>query len=188
MVENAEKVVLLVFFFFDIHIVVHHEFRSGQTMNVTFYVEVLKRLRNCVRLVRPNLYGCEEWLLNHRACIFISYFPRGCRDRPTHQMQFFFCFRNVKWSCEAALGRREDYKTWNDKAPEKSDFWKPLKDVFNNGRGDGTGVLLQRGSIMKGVRLVSNNFVKYLIGQTKCMYRLDHVNPLLSTQLVVWKK
>jgi hypothetical protein len=42
--------------------VVHHEFvPQGQTVNVTFYVEVLKRLRH----VRPELWAEKNWILHH---------------------------------------------------------------------------------------------------------------------------
>jgi len=38
--------------FFDCHGIVHHKFApEGQTVNTTFYMEVLKHLRDCVRHV-----------------------------------------------------------------------------------------------------------------------------------------
>jgi hypothetical protein len=36
----------------------------GSTVNVAFYVEVLKHLSDCVRCVRPNLRGDNSWILH----------------------------------------------------------------------------------------------------------------------------
>jgi hypothetical protein len=43
--------------------VIHHEFvPQGQTVNAAFDVEVLKRLRECVR---PELWTEKNWILHH---------------------------------------------------------------------------------------------------------------------------
>jgi len=53
-------------FFFYCHGIVHHEFApEGQTVNAAFYVEVLKRLRDRVRRVRPELWEGRRWILHH---------------------------------------------------------------------------------------------------------------------------
>jgi hypothetical protein len=58
--------VMLMFFFFDIESVVHHEFlRQGQTMNRWYYLEVLKHLRENVRRKRPQLWKNNSWILHH---------------------------------------------------------------------------------------------------------------------------
>jgi len=52
--------------FFDWHGIVQHEFApEGQTVNAAFYVEVLKRLRDCVHRVRPELWEGRRWILQH---------------------------------------------------------------------------------------------------------------------------
>ena len=62
--EKQIKVVLL--FFFDCHGIVHHKFApEGQTVNAAFYVEVLKRLRDRARHVRPELWEWRRWILHH---------------------------------------------------------------------------------------------------------------------------
>lgn len=54
--KSRSKIKVILFVFFYIHGVVYHEFLpEGRTVNAAFYVEVLKRLRDRVRRVRPNL-------------------------------------------------------------------------------------------------------------------------------------
>jgi len=56
----------MLIFFFDQNGIVHKEFvPPGQTVNVAFYVEVLKRLRENVRKKRPNQWRNNTWLLHH---------------------------------------------------------------------------------------------------------------------------
>ena len=44
-------------FFFDASGVVHHEYLpEGSTVNQTYYIEVLKHLRNAIRRKRPELW------------------------------------------------------------------------------------------------------------------------------------
>ena len=44
----------------------HHEFApGGQIVNAAFDVEVLKRLRDRVRCVRPALWERRQWILHH---------------------------------------------------------------------------------------------------------------------------
>ena len=50
--------------FFDSKGIVHKEFLpTGQTVSAAFYVEVLKRLRNRVTRVRPEI--ANDWILDH---------------------------------------------------------------------------------------------------------------------------
>jgi hypothetical protein len=45
---------------------VHHELlHQGQTVNVWYYLEVLKRLRENVRRKRPQLWRNNSWFLHH---------------------------------------------------------------------------------------------------------------------------
>lgn len=54
--ELFENIKIMLIIFFYIRGVIHHEFvPQGQTINAAFYVEVLKRLRQRVRRVRPEL-------------------------------------------------------------------------------------------------------------------------------------
>ena len=51
--------------FFDWHGIVHHEFApESQTVSAAFYVEVLKRLRDRVHSVRPELWEGRRWILH----------------------------------------------------------------------------------------------------------------------------
>ena len=44
----------------------HHEFApEGKTVKAAFYVEVLKRLKDRVRRVRPELCEGRRWILHH---------------------------------------------------------------------------------------------------------------------------
>jgi len=54
--KSKSKIKVMLLVFFDCHGIMHHEFTpEGQTVNAAFYVEVLKRLRDRVRCVRPEL-------------------------------------------------------------------------------------------------------------------------------------
>ena len=52
--------------FFDSHGVIHKEFvPPGQTVNAAFYEQVLKRLLQRIRRVRPELHRTGSWVLLH---------------------------------------------------------------------------------------------------------------------------
>jgi histone-lysine N-methyltransferase SETMAR len=63
-VKSKVKSVLIIFFGvkgFD-----HKEFvLAGQTVNSAYYCEVLRRLRENVRRLRPELWRQKNWLLHH---------------------------------------------------------------------------------------------------------------------------
>jgi len=64
--EANQKSKSCCWFFFDCHGIVHHEFApEGQTVNAAFYMEVLKRLRDRVRRVRPEFWEGRRWILHH---------------------------------------------------------------------------------------------------------------------------
>jgi histone-lysine N-methyltransferase SETMAR len=74
MSRSSTKTMLVVFF--DIRGVVHREFvPQGQTVNITFYCEVLRRLWENIRRKRPNLWRAKNWILQddnapfHRALL-----------------------------------------------------------------------------------------------------------------------
>ena len=53
--QSRSHVTSMLIIFFDCEGVVHYEFAPrGQTINKTYYVEVLKRLRDAVRRQRPR--------------------------------------------------------------------------------------------------------------------------------------
>jgi hypothetical protein len=52
--------------FFDIKGIVHKEFvLAGQTVNSTYYCDVLWQLHENVRRLRPELWRQKNWLLHH---------------------------------------------------------------------------------------------------------------------------
>ena len=54
------------FFFFDASRVVHHEYLpEGSTVNQTYYIEVLKRLRDAIQQKRPELWRSGDWFFHH---------------------------------------------------------------------------------------------------------------------------
>ena len=70
LVKPKEKVMLIVFFFFDIEGVVHHEFvLRGQTVNGHCYMQVSPRLRDAVRWKRCESGGESGFCITmtHRA-------------------------------------------------------------------------------------------------------------------------
>ena len=52
--------------FFDASGVVHHEYLpEGSTVNQTYYIEVLKRLRDAIQRKRPELWRSGDWFFHH---------------------------------------------------------------------------------------------------------------------------
>ena len=63
-VKSNVKTMLICFF--DASGIVHMEFvPPGQTVNQTFYLQVLRRLRDAVRRKRPDLWQSGEWWFRH---------------------------------------------------------------------------------------------------------------------------
>ncbi|UYV80992.1 hypothetical protein LAZ67_19002427 [Cordylochernes scorpioides] len=63
-VRSNGKVLLTVFF--DCRGVVHHEFLpQGRTVNKEYYLQVMRNLREAIRLKRPDLWKNKNWLLHH---------------------------------------------------------------------------------------------------------------------------
>ena len=63
-VRTKIKVLLTVFFYASG--VVHHEYLpEGFTVNQTYYIEVLKRLRDVIRWKRPELWRSGDWFFHH---------------------------------------------------------------------------------------------------------------------------
>lgn len=62
-VKSGTKSMIIVFF--DIRGIVHREFVPvGQTVNASFYCDVLRRLREDIRRKRPNLWAEKTWMLH----------------------------------------------------------------------------------------------------------------------------
>lgn len=62
--QSKKKVMLTVFI--DFQGVVHHEFLpDGQTVNKEYYLSVMRRLREAIRLKRPQLWSKKSWILHH---------------------------------------------------------------------------------------------------------------------------
>ena len=64
--QSRSHVKSMLIIFFDCEGVVHYEFApTGQTINKEYYVEVLKRLLDAVRIKRPHFWSSGDWLLHH---------------------------------------------------------------------------------------------------------------------------
>jgi hypothetical protein len=111
-------------FFFYIQRVVHHKFvPKGQTVNAAFYVEVLKRLHERVRCVRPKLWAEKNWILHHDnapphlALIVRKFFAKNdmiTMDHPSYSPDLapcdFFLFPKVKMMQGEHFGEVENIK------------------------------------------------------------------------------
>ena len=64
--KSKSKVKVMLIVFFDIQGIVHFEFLPhGQTMNLTVYKEILRRLVRSVRDKRRSLWEANAWALHH---------------------------------------------------------------------------------------------------------------------------
>ena len=63
--QVRSKIKVLLTVFFDAGGVVHHEYLpEGSTVNQTYYIEVLKRLRNAIRRKMPELWRSGDWFFH----------------------------------------------------------------------------------------------------------------------------
>jgi hypothetical protein len=63
-VQSTTKIMFIVFF--NVKGIVHHEFVPPNTMvSSDFYCDVMRCMRENVRLKRPELWGNHNWLLHH---------------------------------------------------------------------------------------------------------------------------
>ena len=64
--QVRSKIKVLLTVFFDASGVVHHEYLpEGSTVNETYYIEVLKHLRDAIRRKRPELWRSDDWFFHH---------------------------------------------------------------------------------------------------------------------------
>lgn len=64
--QSRSKIKTMLIVFFDYQGVVHSEFLpTGQTANAAWYVQVLRNLREKIRLLRPKLWINKSWFLHH---------------------------------------------------------------------------------------------------------------------------
>ena len=80
--QVRSKIKVLLTVFFDASGVVHHEyFPEGSTVNQTYYIEVLKRLRDAIQRKRLELWRSGDWFFHHdnapahsalRTCEFLA--------------------------------------------------------------------------------------------------------------------
>ena len=64
--QSRRHVKSMLIIFFNCEGVVHYEFApSGLTINIEYYVEVMKKLRDAVRRKRPRFWSSGDWLLHH---------------------------------------------------------------------------------------------------------------------------
>lgn len=108
--KSRSRIKTMLIVFFDIRGVVHHEFvPTGQTVNKEFYLTVLRRLRESIRLKRPQLWQNKSWILHddnapcHRAAIINEYKAKhniNTIDQPPYSPDLapcdFFLFPKLK--------------------------------------------------------------------------------------------
>ena len=64
--QRRSKIKTMMTVFFDFHSVVHYEFLPPrQTVNKKYYLRVMCRLREAIRLKRPELQANNSWFLHH---------------------------------------------------------------------------------------------------------------------------
>ena len=64
--QNRSKIKVMLTVFFDYRGVVHYEFLPpGQTVNKEYYLSVMRRLREAIRLKRPESWADNSWFLHH---------------------------------------------------------------------------------------------------------------------------
>ena len=64
--QSRSKIKVMLTVFFDYCGVVHYEYLPpGQTVNKEYYLSVMRRLREAIRLKRPDLWIDNSWFLHH---------------------------------------------------------------------------------------------------------------------------
>jgi hypothetical protein len=64
--QVKRKVKIMLIIFFDIKGIAHKEFvLAGQTVNYAYSCDVLRRLCENVRRLRPEIWRQKNWLLHH---------------------------------------------------------------------------------------------------------------------------
>lgn len=82
--QSRSKIKVMLTVFFDYRGVVHYEFLPpGQTVNKEYYLSVMRRLREAIRLKRPDLWKDNSWLLHfdnapsHTALVLRDHFAKN---------------------------------------------------------------------------------------------------------------
>jgi hypothetical protein len=77
--QLKSKVKSTLIIFFDIKGIVHKEFAlAGQTVNSAYYCDVLRRLRENIRRLLPEIWRQNSLLFHHgNASFHTSFFTRG---------------------------------------------------------------------------------------------------------------
>ena len=154
--------------FFDQKGFVHKEFvPPGQKVNVTFYVEILKRLRENVRRKRPDQWRNNTWLLHHENApahaVFLT--RRFLTDNnmtvvlhppysPDLAPSDFFLFPELKMKF-----RGEDFRRWRKFKQSRRPSWTRCekmisKNVSKMAAPLGSLSSLRRGLIWRWCRLL----------------------------------
>ncbi|UYV77443.1 hypothetical protein LAZ67_15001039 [Cordylochernes scorpioides] len=65
--KSKNKVLLVTFF--DIKGIVHHEYlEEGQTINKESYLNIMRRVRESIRLKRSEMWSSKYWIIHHDKC------------------------------------------------------------------------------------------------------------------------
>lgn len=166
-VKSNVKSMLIVFF--DMKELVHTEYvPQGQTVNSTFYCNVLRRLRGDIRRKRPELWRDKSFLLHHdNAPSHNSFFTRDFWQiipwpwfpirliRRIWHSATSVCSLIWKWNWRAAVLRLLNrFKTQRRKQSQKL----CSKNFFSSGRRGGTSVLQRREIISRMTAISGLNF------------------------------
>ncbi|UYV69538.1 hypothetical protein LAZ67_6003924 [Cordylochernes scorpioides] len=160
------KVKTLLVTFFDINGLVHHEFIPfGRTINQEVYLGIMRRLREAVRLKRPERWQNNDWILHvdnarpHTAHVVLQFLSKNSTTQIPHPPYSpdlapndFFLYPKLKMKLKGRKFDNVDMIQAESKAtlrnPSKSDFIS----CFDNWKKDGTGVLRQEGHILKNIK------------------------------------
>jgi hypothetical protein len=158
--KSKSKIKVMLIVFFDCHGIVHHKFvPEGQTVNPAFYVDVLKRLWDRVRHVRPNFGGDNGWIRHqdnapsHNALIVHEFFARDSitvMDHPPYSPDLAPCDFFLFPKCQLVPHGRHlgDMATITAKSTtllkglKEDDFqgcfnkWKRRRDKYTAPEGD----------------------------------------------------
>ncbi|XP_023227412.1 uncharacterized protein LOC111627944 [Centruroides sculpturatus] len=195
-VRSNVKVMLTVYF--DAKGDVHHEYLpQGYTVNQTYYIKVLKRLRNAIYCKNLEMWKSGDWFLHHdnapahsalRTCEFLAKHSITVLPHPSYTLDLancdFFLFPKIK---KPLKGRR--FKT----IPEiKANATKALKDItketyqdcFNKWKHRWDKCCIRKESTLKGTQTCTF-YIKYILFYDVSFFTL-HPGMIILDVILIW--